>query len=132
MNMLRVWGGGIYENDIFYDLCDEKGILVWQDFMFACALIPPIQDLLINIKKEAVYYVKRLRNHPSIALWFGNNEVPSFINSNYWGALKGESLSPEDSTSLWNTYDEIFHSILPAAVKAYDDGKYYWSASPTG
>lgn len=131
MNMLRVWGGGIYENDIFYDLCDEKGILVWQDFMFACALLPPIQDLLINIKKEAVYNVKRLRNHPSIALWCGNNEVPSFINSNYWGALKGESLSPEDSTSLWNTYDEIFHSILPAAVKAFDDGKYYWSASPS-
>jgi beta-mannosidase len=131
MNMIRVWGGGIYENDIFYDLCDEQGILVWQDFMFACALIPPFQDLLINIKKEADYNVKRLRNHASIALWCGNNEVPSFINSNYWGALKGESLSSEDSTTLWNTYDQIFHSILPSAVKAYDDGKYYWSASPS-
>ncbi len=129
MNMLRVWGGGIYENDVFYELCDEKGMLVWQDFMFACAMYPPLDYLRKNIKDEAAYNVKRLRNHPSIALWCGNNEILAFMNSNYWGALKGKTLSPKDSASLFNTYDEIFHGILPSAVKAYDDDKFYWSSS---
>ncbi|MGL5691318.1 MAG: glycoside hydrolase family 2 protein, partial [Bacteroidales bacterium] len=74
MNMLRIWGGGIYENKIFYDLCDEKGLLVWQDFMFACSLYPAEGELLDNIREEAGYNVKRLRNHPSVAIWCGNNE----------------------------------------------------------
>ena len=74
MNMLRVWGGGIYENDIFYNLCDAKGILIWQDFMFACAMYPGDIDFLTNIQEEAAQQVKRLRNHASIALWCGNNE----------------------------------------------------------
>ena len=74
MNMLRVWGGGIYENDIFYDICDEKGILVWQDFMFACAMYPGSIEFLANVKEEAKQQIKRLRNHTSIALWCGNNE----------------------------------------------------------
>ena len=79
INMLRVWGGGIYENDIFYDLCDEKGILVWQDFMFACAMYPGDIEFLASVQKEAEQQVKRLRNHSSIALWCGNNE-----NSEGW------------------------------------------------
>ena len=66
MNMLRVWGGGIYENDIFYDICDEKGILVWQDFMFACAMYPGSIEFLANVKEEAEQQIKRLRNHTSI------------------------------------------------------------------
>ncbi|MGL5272656.1 MAG: glycoside hydrolase family 2 protein, partial [Phocaeicola sp.] len=74
MNMLRVWGGGIYENDIFYELCDEYGILVWQDFMFACALYPGNEEFVENVRQEAIDNVRRLRNHPSIALWCGNNE----------------------------------------------------------
>jgi beta-mannosidase len=74
MNMLRIWGGGIYENDIFYDLCDAKGILVWQDFMFACAMYPGDIEFLANVQEEAEQQVKRLRNHASIALWCGNNE----------------------------------------------------------
>ena len=69
MNMLRVWGGGIYENDLFYDLCDEKGILVWQDFMFACSMYPAEGRLLESIRMEAIDNVKRLRNHACIALW---------------------------------------------------------------
>lgn len=79
MNMLRVWGGGIYETDEFYELCDEKGILIWQDFMFACAMYPGDAEFLANVQTEAEEQVKRLRNHSSIALWCGNNE-----NSEGW------------------------------------------------
>jgi beta-mannosidase len=128
MNMLRVWGGGIYENTIFYDLCDSLGILVWQDFMFSCAMYPPFLPLLANIHKEAVYQVKRLRNHACLALWCGNNEIASFL---YWGFMKGACSNPNDSIALMNTYSEIFHSILPAAVKAGDEEKFYWSSSPS-
>lgn len=131
MNMLRVWGGGIYENDLFYDLCDEKGILVWQDFMFACALFPPFEDLRKNIAAEAAYNVKRLRNHPSIALWCGNNEISQFMNEKFWGHSKDNFKTPKDSASVFNMYADIFHNILPAAVKANDDEKFYWSSSPS-
>ena len=75
MNMLRVWGGGIYENDLFYDLCDEKGILVWQDFMFAGAMYPENKDFSRSIRDEVIQQVVRLRSHPSLALWCGNNEI---------------------------------------------------------
>lgn len=77
MNMLRVWGGGIYEPNVFYDLCDEYGIMVWQDFMFACSMYPGDEHFLQNVKQEAIDNVKRLRNHPSIVLWCGNNEIDS-------------------------------------------------------
>ncbi|NJK87571.1 MAG: glycoside hydrolase family 2 protein [Bacteroidales bacterium] len=77
MNMLRVWGGGIYEDDLFYDLCDEKGILIWQDFMFACSMYPGDKPFLQTIETEAADNIRRLRNHPSIALWCGNNEILS-------------------------------------------------------
>lgn len=73
-NMIRVWAGGIYEPDIFYDLCDELGILVWQDFMFGCAIYPAFDDLVANVEEESKQVVKRLRNHPSLALFAGNNE----------------------------------------------------------
>ncbi len=129
MNMLRVWGGGIYENDLFYDRCDEKGILVWQDFMFACALFPPIPALKQSIYDEAVYNVKRLRNHSSIALWCGNNEIAQFMNQNYWGHTKAYFRDAADSMALQNTYRNIFHEILPAVVKAYDNDRFYWSTS---
>ena len=69
MNMIRVWGGGIYEKDEFYELCDEKGLLVWQDFMFACSMYPGNDSFLENVKQEAVQNIKRLRNHTSLALW---------------------------------------------------------------
>jgi len=125
MNMLRVWGGGIYENDIFYDLCDEKGILVWQDFMFACAMYPGDKSFLDNVKQEAIQNVKRLRNHASIALWCGNNE--SSEGWHRWGWQTDKS--DEEQEEIWSNYLKVFDSILPATVSAYSNIS-YWESSP--
>lgn len=130
MNMLRVWGGGIYENDLFYDLCDDNGILVYQDFMFACAMVAPFEDFKQNIYEEAVENVKRLRNHPCIALYCGNNEVAAYMGSDFWGTAKGAFRDAKDYMTIINTYKDVFHQILPAVVKAYDDDRPYWSTSP--
>src|SRR5207244_4469537 len=75
MNMIRVWGGGIYESEEFYDLCDELGLLVWQDFMFACSLYPADAAFLGSVRIEAEQQVRRLRHRACLALWCGNNEV---------------------------------------------------------
>ncbi|MGH2347617.1 MAG: glycoside hydrolase family 2 protein, partial [Chloroflexota bacterium] len=85
MNMLRVWGGGIYEHDIFYDLCDQEGILVWQDFMFACAMYPEHdEDFAAEVADEAAYQVRRLRSRPCLAIWCGNNENQWLHDRTYW------------------------------------------------
>jgi len=130
-NMLRVWGGGIYEKDIFYDLCDKYGILVWQDFMFACAMYPGNSAFVENVKKEAIQNVKRLRNHPSIALWCGDNEILSAWNRWGWkeNVLKNQGQNIVDT--VWNAYDNIFHNILPDVVKELDPQRLYWSSSPS-
>jgi beta-mannosidase len=129
LNMLRVWGGGIYENDKLYDLCDENGILVWQDFMFACAMFPGDAAFQDNVKHEATDNIKRLRNHPSIALWCGNNEILAAWYS--WGWDKKEAAkSPENADKIWKSYTDLFHHILPDAVAAYDPGRSYWDSSP--
>ncbi len=129
-NMLRVWGGGIYENDIFYDLCDEAGILVWQDFMFACAMFPGDDVFLENVKQEAIDNVKRLRNHPSIAMWCGNNEILAAWKG--WGWEKAErAKSDENADKIWQAYVDIFHKILPDVVKEYDPQRSYWGSSPS-
>ena len=130
MNMLRVWGGGIYEYDQFYDLCDENGILVWQDFMFACAMFPGDEAFLENIKQEANDNIKRLRNHPSIAMWCGNNEILAAWLG--WGwKQKEEAKSQENADKIWKSYTDIFHVVLPDAVSANDPGRSYWASSPS-
>jgi beta-mannosidase len=128
-NMMRIWGGGIYEYDKLYDLCDENGILIWQDFMFACAMFPGDEAFLNNVKAEAADNIKRLRNHPSIALWCGNNEILSAWYG--WGwKQKEEAKSKENADKIWKAYDDIFHHILPEAVATYDSGRAYWGSSP--
>ena len=124
MNMLRVWGGGIYEADEFYELCDEMGILVWQDFMFACSMYPGNQEFLDNVRAEAIDNVKRLRNHPSIVLWAGNNEIETaWMN---WGWRQNLP------ASLWDDYKKIFHGVLQEVCATYDPSRVYWPSSPHG
>lgn len=125
MNMLRVWGGGIYENDVFYDLCDEKGILVWQDFMFACAMYPGDDTFLENVQQEAIDNVKRLRNHPSVALWCGNNESSEGWHRWGWQADRSEA----EKSEIWENYLKVFDSILPKTVRQYSNVD-YWESSP--
>jgi beta-mannosidase len=127
MNMLRVWGGGVYENDAFYDLCDENGILVWQDFMFACAMYPGDSAFLGSVKEEAVENVKRLRNHPCIALWCGNNE--SDEGWHRWGWQRQYGYTPADSARIREDYVKLFHELLPAVVEEHG-GAAYWPSSP--
>lgn len=126
MNMVRVWGGAIYKDDFFYELCDQNGILVWQDFMFACAMQPGDEAHLENIRKEAEYNIKRLRNHASIALWCGNNEV--LHGWHHWGWQ--ETLTTEQRDFVWRTYERIFYEILPETVANLDPKTSYHSSSP--
>ncbi|PZD95005.1 glycoside hydrolase family 2 protein [Paenibacillus sambharensis] len=132
MNMIRVWGGGIYEADRFYELCDEYGLLVWQDFMFACSMYPGDGAFLENIRIEAEQNVKRLRNHPSIALWCGNNEIDSawahYDENAGWGWK--QQYTQEQREKLWADYEAIFHRILPLAVSTFDPLADYWPSSP--
>lgn len=133
MNMLRVWGGGIYEEDVFYELCDEYGLLVWQDFMFACSMYPGDEAFLENVAAEAEYNVRRLRNHPSIALWCGNNEIDSAWAHYAWGTgwgWKEKYESSEIRDQIWSDYEAVFHRILPDAVNEWAPGTDYWPSSP--
>ena len=125
MNMLRVWGGGIYEEKKFYDLCDSLGILIWQDFMFACAMYPSDSLFLNNIKQEAIENVKRLRHHACIALWCGNNEVSEGWHR--WGWKNG--YNENQKKDIWKGYTKIFQKILPDVVKKYSQTD-YWESSP--
>jgi len=133
MNMLRVWGGGIYENNLFYDLCDKYGIMVWQDFMFACSMYPGDEAFLNNVKKEAIDNIKRLRNHACIALWCGNNEIETawgqYEENAGWGWKQRYTI--EQRSKIWKDYEKIFHTILPQAVKKFTYNANYWHSSPS-
>jgi beta-mannosidase len=128
MNMLRVWGGGVYEDDAFYDLCDEYGIMVWQDFMFAGGMVPGDDEFFNSIREEVKYQVKRLRHHKSIVLWCGNNEVDEAWNN--WGWQKQFNLHGEDSAKAWNDYKRLFRDSLPVWVNELDGTRPYISTSP--
>ena len=128
MNMIRIWGGAIYEGNEFYNLLDENGILAWNDFMFACNMQPDDSMHLDNIRKEAEYNVKRLRNHASIALWCGNNENLRAWND--WGWPK--KTTPEQAAVLWSVYEKIFYKILPEVVEKYHPEVTFWPSSPQG
>ena len=128
MNMLRVWGGGIYEKEEFYKLCDEYGILVWQDFMFACNFYPGDSLFVENVKQEAKEQIIRLRNHPSIALWCGNNEIDEAWHN--WGYQKVLKYSIPDSIEIWDNYLDLFEKTLPELVKALSPDTDYIPTSP--
>lgn len=131
MNMLRVWGGGVYAEDIFYDECDKNGILVWQDFMFACAMFPGDEKFIENVKNEVVDNVNRLQNHASIALWCGNNESDEGWKN--WGWQKQYKYSVQDSTKIWNDYDKLFHDLIPKTLDSLlsKEKNIYWPSSPS-
>ncbi|TVR40397.1 MAG: glycoside hydrolase family 2 protein, partial [Bacteroidia bacterium] len=128
MNMLRVWGGGIYERDIFYELCNRYGILVWQDFMFACAMYPGDDEFVRNVEHEAIEQVKRLRNHASLAMWCGNNEVDEGWHNWQWQQIHG--IHPADSAIIWESYQRVFHELLPGVIAEHDPGRFYLHTSP--
>ena len=127
MNMVRVWGGGIYENDYFYDTCDELGLLVWQDFMFACTFYPGNPEFMDNVRQEATYQVRRLRDHPSLAIWVGNNE-----NEVAWQDWNIPAIiGPAHQKEVWGDYLRLFNDVLPAVLRAHDPSRLYWPSSPS-
>ncbi|MEM1210713.1 MAG: glycoside hydrolase family 2 protein [Planctomycetota bacterium] len=121
MNMIRVWGGGIYEDDRFFDLCDELGLCVWQDFMFACSPYPTHdRHFLENVQREAEDNLRRLRHHASLALWCGNNELE-------WLNIADE---PGDGKMSWQQYKPLFDKILPKLCAKHCPETDYWPCSP--
>ncbi len=128
MNMLRVWGGGVYAPDIFYEACDSLGILVWQDFMFACAMYPSDTAFLNNVAEEVLTQTQRLQNHTSIAIWCGNNENAEGWHN--WGWQKQFNYSVQDSAKIAYSYYQLFDSLIPSILKSNDPNRFYWPSSP--
>ena len=128
-NMLRVWGGGIYPSDDFFNICDSLGILVWEDFMYAGSMYPFDEAFLENARIEAEEQVRRLASHPSLALWCGGNEISEGYYN--WGWQKSLNWSEEDDQAIKAGYDQLFETILPEAVTLYDGTRPYWPSSPS-
>lgn len=126
MNMLRVWGGGIYEDDEFYDEADRNGILIWQDFMFACSSYPHDPLFVGRVESEAEYNIKRLRGHASLAMWCGNNEIYEAMR--YWGWQR--KYSAEAFAEMERGYDVLFRELLPQMVERLDGTRFYMHSSP--
>lgn len=125
-NMFRIWGGGIYESDTFYDLCDRHGVMIWQDFMFACAEYPDgLPWFVENVRDEFSKIIPRLRNHPCIALWCGNNECD-------WGCSYSYGSAAPDGGPVKFKGWSIYHEILPVVCAELDPHRPYWPSSPFG
>ncbi|MFP4385536.1 MAG: beta-mannosidase [Spirochaetia bacterium] len=124
MNMVRIWGGGQYEQDIFYELCDRLGIMIWHDMMFACALYPGDSGFLNSVRKEVSYQVRRLKTHPSIVLWCGNNEN--------LGALKWFEESVKNRDRYLVDYDRLNEGAVGSTVRKEDPSRSFWPSSPCG
>lgn len=120
-NMIRVWGGGVYPDDWFYEFCDKNGLLVWQDFMFACSVYNADRAFCENVKHEVIDNVKRIRNHPSLAIWCGNNEIESAWQ--YWGL--------PDQPEMKKGYLRMFEVLIPKILSFYDPQTFYWPSSPS-
>ncbi len=121
-NSLRVWGGGYYPSDWFYDICDEMGFMVWQDFMFACSVYELTPEFEANIRQEFIENVKRIRHHASLGLWCGNNEMEMFVgNHNEWVTKHSEV----------RDYLFMYERIIPEVLGQYDPQTFYWPASPS-
>ncbi len=131
MNMVREWGGGYYESDDFYDICDELGIMVWQEFMFGGDMIPGDVSFRENVREEAIQQIKRLRDHPSIVVWCGNNEVET--GWHHWDNRQEfkEAISPETRDRVWQDYMVMFADVLKSSVSQYGDPAPYWPSSPS-
>jgi beta-mannosidase len=131
MNMVREWGGGYYESDDFYDICDELGIMVWQEFMFGGDMVPGDTAFQENVRQEAIDQIRRLRDHPSIVLWCGNNEVET--GWHHWGDRQEfkESISAEARERVWQDYVILFGDVLRSAVTQYADPVPYMPSSPS-
>lgn len=120
-NLIRVWGGGLYPSDDFYDSCNRHGMLVWQDFMFACANYSLEDGMESNIREEAAEHVRRLRHHPCLALWCGNNEIEmAWVD---WGIKQDEDLKQDHLM--------LFEQLLPSLVHEHDPDTAYWPSSPS-
>lgn len=113
-NMVRVWGGGYYPDDVFYESCDENGIMVWQDLMFACSMYPGDHDFLQNVKKEFEYQIPRISSHPSVVLFNGNNEVD--VAWKNWGFQLKYSIYLKDAEEVQKAYDDLFKNIAPSVI----------------
>ena len=121
MNCVRIWGGGYYPDDFFYDICDELGLLVWQDFMFACAVYNLTEEFEENITAEFVDNVRRLRHHASLALWCGNNEMEDFVDKGEWVSCHRQKAD----------YIKMYEYIIPKVLKSEHPQAFYWPASPS-
>lgn len=124
MNCMRVWGGGIYEPDVFYEIADELGILVWEDLMFACSMYPVNQDFLDSVKKEIVTQIRRLQHHPSILLWASNNENEKALRDNWYGTASNFDLYKQD-------YITLYVDTIRPLVLEMDDSRPYVVSSPS-
>jgi beta-mannosidase len=121
-NMVRVWGGGYYPDDAFFEACDELGIMVWHDFMFACSMYPGDPEFLQNVSEEAAYQIPRIASHPSVVLFNGNNEVD--VAWKNWGFQLRYNIYGKDAKEVEDSYERLFRMLLPGKVKEYSNVPY--------